>query len=422
MSSRAYCLLPLIAALAFAQDPAATARKAVDLMLGGKYTDIEPMLTDALKKDLSAANLAKLGEQLKSYGAVENIGDAQASKSGPNTIVVVPVKFATRNLNARFIVNSSGLLSLFVLQPGPMDWQRPAYSKPDTFSERDVTIGDDQWKLPGTLTVPKGAGPFPAVVLVHGIGPNDRDETTGASKMFKDLAEGLGSRGIVVLRYEKRTKQYGPRTAAIKNFTVAEETVDDAAKAAAFLRTQKETDPAKVFVLGHGLGGYVAPRVADEDGKLAGLIILAGNVRPLEDIVMDQLLWVGAQQSAVDQAKAVQARVKKLEHGDEDSPAIMGQPPTYWLDLRGYNAPEKAKSLGIGMLVLQGERDYQVSMKDFELWKSGLAGVKNASFKSYPSLNHVFIAGEGKSLPAEYTKPGHVAPEVIEDIAAYVKK
>jgi len=422
MSSRSLCLLPLVAALAFGQDPAATARKAVDLLLAEKYSEMGPMMTADLQKELPPANLAKLGAQIKSFGAVEKVGDAQTTKSGPNTIVVVPVKLAQRNLNLRFIVNNAGLLSLFVLQPGAIEWVRPAYSQPDTFTERQVTVGEGEWKLPGTLTVPKGAGPFPAVVLVHGTGPNDRDETVGGAKVFKDLAEGLGSRGIVVLRYEKRSKQYGSRMAVSKNFTIADETVDDAVKAAGLLRTQKEVDPNKVYVLGHDLGGYAAPRIADEDGQLAGLIILGGNVRPLEDLVIDQLQAVGAQQSAMDQAKAVQARVKKLEHGDEDSPALMGEPPTFWLDLKGYNPAEKAKGFGKPILILQGERDYQVPMKDFEMWKVALSGAKGLTVKSYPALNHLFIAGEGKSLPAEYGKPGHVAAEVIEDIAAFVKK
>jgi hypothetical protein len=272
------------------------------------------------------------------------------------------------------------------------------------------------------LTVPVGAGPFPAVVLVHGSGPNDRDETVGGTKVFKDLAEGLASRGVVVLRYEKRTRLYGSRVAAIKHFTVADETVDDAAKAAALLRTQKEVDPNKVFVLGHSLGGYVAPRIADEDGKLAGLIIMAGNVRPIEDLLLEQMQWMGSQQSAVDQAKSVYDRVKKLEPGDEDSPAIMGAPPAYWLDLKGYNPAEKAKALGRPMLILQGERDYQVSMKDFELWKAAVGSAKGVTTKSYPALNHLFVAGEGKSMPAEYAKPGHVAVEVVDEIAAFVKK
>jgi dienelactone hydrolase len=353
---------------------------------------------------------------------MEKVGDAQANKSGPNTIVVVPVKFAQRSLNLRFIVNGSGLLSLFVVQPGAIEWSRPPYSKPDSFTEREVTVGDAEWKLPGTLTVPTGAGPFPAVVLVHGSGPNDRDETVGGTKVFKDLAEGLASRGMVVLRYEKRTRLYGSRVSAIKHFTVAEETVDDAAKGAALLRTQKEVDPNKVFVLGHSLGGYVAPRIADEDGKLAGLIVMAGNVRPVEDLVIEQMQWIGSQQSAIDQATAIQAKVKKLEPGDDDSPAIMGAPPAYWLDLKGYNPAEKAKSLGRPMLILQGERDYQVTMKDFALWKTALAGAKGVTTKSYPALNHLFVAGEGKSMPAEYAKPGHVAPEVIDDIAAFVTK
>ena len=422
MLPRTFCLLPLLATLAFAQDPAATARKAADLFLAGKYGEMGPMMTADLQKEYPPANLEKLGEQVKTFGAMEKVGDAQATKSGPNTIVVVPVKFAQRNLNLRFIVNGAGLLSLFVMQPGAIEWTRPAYSKPETFTEREVTVGEAEWKLPGTLSVPAGAGPFPAVVLVHGTGPNDRDETVGATKVFKDLAEGLASRGVVVLRYEKRTRQYGSRLAAIKHFTVADEVVDDAAKAAALLRTQKEVDPNKVYVLGHSLGGYVAPRIADEDGKLAGLIILAGNVRPVEDLLLDQMQAMGAQKSAIDQATAVHAKVKKLEPGDEDSPPIMGQPPSYWLDLKSYNPAEKAKALGRPMLILQGERDYQVPMKDFELWKAAVGSAKGVTTKSYPALNHLFVAGEGKSTPAEYAKPGHVAVEVVDEIAAFVKK
>lgn len=422
MFSRPFCLLPLLAALAFGQDPAATARKAVDLLLAGKYQDMQPLMTADLQKELPPDNLAKLAGQFKTMGELEKVGDPQVTKSGPNSIIVVPVKFTQRNLNLRFIVNGAGLLSLFVVQPGVVEWQRPEYSKPDTFDERPVTVGEGDWKLPGTLTVPKGAGPFPAVVLVHGSGPNDRDETVGGVRVFKDLAEGLASRGIVVLRYEKRTRQYGARVSAAKNFTVADETVDDAAKGAALLRTQKEVDPAKVYVLGHSLGGYVAPRIADEDGKLAGLIIMAGNVRPVEDLVIEQLQSMGAQQSAIDQAKAVQAKVKKLERGDEDSPAVMGAPPTYWLDLKNYNPAEKAKALGLPMLILQGERDYQVSMTDFNLWKAAVGSAKGVTLKSYPTLNHLFVAGEGKSLPAEYNKPGHVAAPVVDDIAAFVKR
>jgi hypothetical protein len=72
------------------------------------------------------------------------------------------------------------------------------------------------------------------------------------------------------------------------------------------------------------------------------------------------------------------------------------------------------------MLIMQGERDFQVTMKDFGLWKSALASRENVTFHSYSSLNDLFIKGEGKGSPAEYHNPGNVAPEVVDDIASWL--
>src|SRR4051794_18946664 len=108
MYSRA--LLLLVPLLAFAQDPAATARKALDLMLTGKYADMQPMFTEDMKKALPPPNLQKLADQLKSYGPVGNIADAQVTKTGPNTVVVYPTKLGSQIINFRFVVNGSGLI------------------------------------------------------------------------------------------------------------------------------------------------------------------------------------------------------------------------------------------------------------------------------------------------------------------------
>ena len=424
MLIRALRILPLVSLLLAAQpaqDPTALARKALDSVLAGKYDDFLQMSTADVQKSLPAAELAKLGATIKTYGALEKIGDAAATRSGPNSIVNFPAKFANQNINFRIIINSSGLVSGFFQLPGAVTWQRPEYSQPAAFKERDVTVGEGEWKLPGTLTVPVGAGPFPAIVLVHGSGPNDRDETVGGTKVFKDLAEGLASRGIVVLRYEKRTLQYRARIAAIKNYTVQDETVDDAVNALATVRAQPEVNGGRVFVLGHALGGYVAPRIAEQDGKLAGIVLMAANARPLEDVLVDQVTYMGITGKQLENAKAIQASVKKLGPGDEDSPSLGGVPASYWLDLKGYDPAAAAKKLGIPMLILQGERDYQVTMADFALWKAAAGSSKGVAMKSYPALNHLFVAGEGKSLPAEYSRPGHVAPAVIEEIAKFVK-
>jgi dienelactone hydrolase len=416
------CLFP--AALLLAQtapDPAATARHALDLLLAQKYADLNPLFTPEMQKAFPDASLTKLGAQIQSFGALGQIDAPSTQMAGANTVVLIPVHFASQNVNFRYIVNSRGVISGMFLLPGSVAWQHPPYAKPDSLHERQVTIGEDPWKLPGTLTLPNAGGRAAAVVLVHDVGQLDRDETIGGNKIFRDLAEGLATRGIAVLRYEKRTHQYAAQMAGLHGMTVDDETVDDAAAGAAFLRTQPEIDPRRVYVLGHGLGGYVAARIAAADGKLAGIIILAGNARPLEDVVVDQAESLNLPAKELAAVKAAAKRVKSLEESDLDSPELLGMSISYLLDLKGYDPVAATRKLAVPLLVLAGERDFQVPMKDFALWKAGLAGRKDTQLQSYPSLNHLFVAGEGKSSEAEYRKPGHVAPEVVDAIAKWVK-
>src|SRR5204862_4732329 len=105
----------------------------------------------------------------------------------------------------------------------------------------------------------------------------------------------------------------------------------------------------------HSVGGYVSPRIAEEEGKRAGLIMLAANVRPIEDLTLEQVQYLGITGQRLESARAVQAKVKSLENGDGDSPPVMGVPAAYWLDLKGYDPSANAKKLGLPMLILQGE-------------------------------------------------------------------
>lgn len=418
-----------------AHDPAAVAHKALDALLSQNFADYSAVLAPQLKAVTTDQQFAKFGEQIKNWGAVQRVGDPSVQNLGPSSLVTIPVTFATQEINFVFGVNASGQVSGMAPRPVAMGWQPPSYCKADSFKERSVNIGDGEWKLPGTLTVPSGSGPFPAVLLVQGFGPRDRDDTHFAVRVFRDLACGLASRGIAVLRFDKRTVVYSRKMAG-KAYTPSDETVDDAETALDVLRAQPEVDGKRVFLLGHGMGGYLAPWIAGDDEKLAGVIIMGANARPLEDVMVEMLQYVeglqvtpGARPEVVekykqdiDGAKAQAARVKKLEESDADSPALLGLPASYWLDLKGYDAIADAKKLTIPILILGGGRDFEAPAADFNAWKSGLAGSKNVTTKLYPAMNHVFVAGQGKSTDADYKQPGHVAPEVVDDIAKFMGK
>ncbi len=98
------------------------------------------------------------------------------------------------------------------------------------------------------------------------------------------------------------------------------------------------------------------------------------------------------------------------------------RPSRYWKDLDAYKPAQVAAALSVPMLILQGERDYQVTLADLQGWRDALAGKGHVTFKTYPTLNHLFLAGEGKSTPAEYERAGHIPAFVLDDIAGWVAK
>lgn len=320
------------------------------------------------------------------------------------------------------------VIGLFAKAP-PVAWSAPPYATADQFTERDVTVSGAGTApaLPGTLTLPKASGLVPAVVLVHGSGPNDRDETVGATKVFKDLAWGLASKGIAVLRYEKRT-----RVAPAGVVTQRDEVEIAAHDAIELLKKTPEVDPKRIFLLGHSQGGYLAPRIAQANAaSLAGVVFLAGSTRSLQDSILAQFGYFRALNpkepslaTMVDAAAAFKKNVEDPKLGPDEDVAL----PTggsvkgaYFLDVRGYDPPAVANALTMRILVLQGERDYQVTLKeDFDGWKKKLGTKKNVTFHTYPALNHLFVAGVGVSQPAEYEAPGHVDAAVVADIVSWV--
>lgn len=411
----------------------AAAEQLVDRFAQQDYAALLASFNAAMQAALPEEKLQQAWTGItQQFGAFQGrTGSKFITRKDPYDVIVVTAQFEKSALGFRVSVDTTngqiGGLQFVPAETTQTPYTVPAYVDQTKFEERDVTIGTGEWQLPGTLTLPKGTGPFPAVVLVHGSGPNDRDETVGPNRPFKDLAWGLASQGIAVLRYDKRTKVYGEQIAAMTVFTTKEETVDDAALAADVLRQTPNIDPQRVFVLGHSLGGYLAPRIAQANANLAGLIIVAGLTRPLEDTMLEQYQYIASVDKNAVPAEVLTAlpaqvqAIKDLQPGDESKPPILGAPTAYWLDLKDYRPTEVAKAVTKPTFILQGERDYQVTMVDFKNWQTALAGRSDVQFKSYADLNHLLLSGRGPSTPQEYQQAGSVAAAVIDDIAAWVK-
>ncbi|MGI5863229.1 MAG: alpha/beta fold hydrolase [Myxococcales bacterium] len=398
-------------------------RDFLQLLIDREWSTARKRFDENMSKLVSREALAESFNALRrQYGEVREVLNVRLIPVGSG--MVVDLECAYEKLNGKVRVSFDKKLRVNGYHFLPA-WNPPEYADPTAFEEREVTFGTEKFPLPGTLTMPKGEGPFPAVVLVHGSGPNDRDESMGPNKLFKDLAWGLAARKIAVLRYDKRTHHYKGKLSNDDIATVKEESIDDAIEAVALLSRTPGIDPKRIFVAGHSLGAYVAPRVAKADSRVRGIVLLAGNTRPMGKLHLDQIIYLAPiwtqspekQQELIAQAKQVAARLDAPDLKPDE--IVDGIPGRYWLDMRENVGAAIASSLEVPMLVLQGERDYQVTMEDFEGWKQALSGKPNATLKSYPKLNHHFMPGEGASTPVEYEQPNHVPLAVIDDLAQW---
>jgi dienelactone hydrolase len=408
------------------------AEDVVDRLASGDVEPIVALFTEQMAAALTAEQLRGIFPALAAQvGAFERRGGHVSVARDPARVIVASTIFERGRFNVQVAFDADGRIAgLFVVpQPPAVAWTPPDYADLAAFRTEDVTVDAGGWPLPGTLTMPVGDGPFPAVVLVHGSGPNDRDETIGPNKPFRDLAEGLSSRGIAVLRYEKRTREHGARLAGIENFTTRDEVVDDAVAAVTHLRGRTDIRANEIFVLGHSLGGMLAPRIAAAAPDITGLIFLAAAAQPVQDALVYQsqyLAFLDGELSSEERAQLetveqLRDRIYTLQPGDPpiDLPPFSG-PASYWIDLRDYDAPAEATQLSLPVLVLHGERDYQVTEADYYAWEAAFSAHPNAFFRTYPGLNHLLMAGTGPGSPQEYLQPGHVSAQVVADITSWI--
>ncbi len=421
---------PAIAA-AFDPEQARLAIRFLDLLDAAMYEDALAMATPQLQQGLAGGKLQQAWEGVPAtFGKRESRGEPRCETIDGHSVVSSRLQFGMLVLDARVAFDANNAISGFWIVPASTTSTATGKMAAAAHRERQLSVGEKPLALPATLTLPMADGPFPAVVLVHGSGPHDRDETIGPNKPFLDLAEGLADQGIAVLRYEKRTRAH-PEAFARDNFTVDDETVGDALAAVALLRTQPDIDSRNIFVAGHSLGALMAPRIGARDPAIAGLILLAAPASKLEDIVMRQTRYLaqlqGKSNAEIDKALAAiepqRNAVKQLAaDAAPGTPLLLGLPASYWRDLNGYDPIATAGLIKQPMLILQGGRDYQVTVADeFSVWRGAFATNPRFQMIEYPSLGHAFMTGNDPPGPKDIERPAHVDQKVLDDIARWVK-
>lgn len=413
----------------FAADaPGTLANRLLDRLQAGDYVAAEAMFSPEMATAVPQDKLKAVWESLPAQmGELRTRGEPKVMPHQDLQVALIRLEFANGAINAQVAVNAQGQIAGFLLQPAPPEAATPVPADA-SYQERELAVGAGEQALAATLAMPRGAGPFPAVVLVHGSGPQDRNETIGPNRPFLDIARGLAAQGIAVLRYEKRSKAR-PQDFTGKSFTVDDEVTDDAVAAIATLRAQPGVDGKRVFVLGHSQGGMLAPRIAQRSGQIAGLILFAAPARSLLTILPEQNRYLLAKQGPT--TPEAQAFLDKLDTQianvrgntpDDSTDTPLGLPARYWRSLEAIDPVAEAKALALPLLLLQGGRDFQVVDADWQRWRDGLAGDRRATFKDYPALNHLGIAGEGAGSLSEYQRPGQVDPQLIADTARWIKE
>ena len=184
------------------------AKKFVKFLDDGDFKNAAENFDGSMTAALPPDKLREMWKSMtKKFGDFVDIVGTRTEKKSGYDIVFVTCRFENNTFDMKVVFNSAGQIAglFFVPTQSSAKYQRPDYCDSSKFTEQSVIIGEGKWKLHGKLTVPKGDGKFPAVILVHGSGPVDMDETIGPNKPFLDLSCGLASKGIAVLRYNKRT-------------------------------------------------------------------------------------------------------------------------------------------------------------------------------------------------------------------------
>jgi fermentation-respiration switch protein FrsA (DUF1100 family) len=404
-----------------------------DLLQKGKYKKCFKMSSADMQKALPDEKLQEAWESIpKQIGKYIGTIDYSMEVIDENEVHTYVLNFEKLVMDMRIGINKdqevSGLFYSISKTPKPdADLTLPDYLNPENAIEKEITFECDRIPINAKLTTPKGYQNFPLVIMLTGSGPNDMDETLYQRKPFRDIALGLANQGVATLRWSKRTLDHPEMLAGNPTFSPRNEYIDEVNAALSWMHDHSIYSHR--FILGHSMGAYILPQIALEKKDFRGYIMLAGNARPLEDLVREQYEYIYGlkemtpeAQAELDKIKQQCLEIKELsENTPVNQPLLLNVPKPYWMWINKYKQMDILKMSSSPFLIMQGEKDYQVSMTDFALWEEVAETRGNITTKSYPILDHLFMPCSGDSTPEKYLDPAFVSQKVILDIADWIK-
>lgn len=402
------------------------------LLEGHKYGKLYRCFDDNMKENVPKEKLKELWESLEEQGgefvALENI-ERKNLEGGSRQIGLI--RFEELSMGLELSENEhQQITGLFIRALG---YETPDYADGLGVGKRYINFVSNGFELSGELVIPLACKDCPVVILVHGSGPNDRDETIGPNKVFYDVAMGLAKNGIASFRYDKRSNLY-PETMK-GQFDLYDETINDAISAFNSVYNDTSLYFEKHYILGHSLGAYAMPLIADSLGStLSGGVLFSANARRLEDLIIYQMKYLTSYDDEIssdedDIIRENTLNAEKIRTGNfsletPSSELLAYWPGTFWRGVSTYDPVQVlSENRKTPFLILQGEKDYQITMVDFEIWKKNVGEHKNVILKSYPNLTHLFTPStSSKPGPNDYFVPQNVSIQVINDIAEWMKK
>lgn len=381
--------------------------------------NLSPLVRLQLTEKVLKQGWDKVVTDLGNYKGIRKITEEVI---GNNTVVIVILNYDNSGVQVVFSYNKDKKLDGLWINYAPYE---PEIVSDKDFEESEISFGDGKNLIKGILTLPKNVKKPPVAILVHGSGDHDADESIGSNKPFRDLAYGLARRGIAVIRYNEST----PKSAKLE-FTIQDDCLNDVSCAIKYVKTLETVDRDRIYIIGHSLGGMMAPKIVADNKEVGGIVILAGSPRKLEDIVIDQNRILLEAEKTVTPAMLklhmaqIQTAVNKIKNLKEgSSEIILDYPASYWYSLNQIDIPNIAKKLDIPIFIAQGSEDFQVYADiDYVAWQDLLKDRDNVTFRLYDNLNHLFMTSNGRMDTSEYNIKGSVDSQVIDDIAKWILK